>query len=74
MLWFYFSGVFLLGYLGSDSIHPEAQFNRGRSFYGTPYDSTQGVSNYVFYSFLDCHHSFLHAPSAEYRDQIFKKK
>jgi hypothetical protein len=75
-LWFYFSGVFLFGYLGLEqlSLHGEAQFNRGRGYYTTPYDSTQGVPNFVFIGFWIIIILFLMRLGWEYRDEIFKKK
>lgn len=76
VLWLYFSGVFLLGYLGSREIsfHGEAHFNRGRGYYGVPYDSTQGVPNYVFIGFWIIIILFFVRLGWEYRDEIFKKK
>ena len=75
-LWLYFSGVFLFGYLGLEplSLHGESQFNRGRGYYSTPYDSTQGVPNYVFVGFWIIIILFLIRLGWEYRDEIFKKK
>lgn len=76
VLWLYFSGVFLLGYLGSEpiSIHGEAQFNHSRGYYGTPYDSTQGVPSYFFIGFWIIIILFFIRLGWEYRDKIFKKK
>jgi hypothetical protein len=76
IVWTYFSGVFLLGYLGSEpmSIDGEAQLNHSRSYYATPYDSTQSVPNYVFMGFLIIIILFLIRLGWEYRDVIFKKK
>jgi hypothetical protein len=75
-LWLYFSGVFLLGYLRSGrlTIRGETDFNHSRSYYGTPYDSTQGVPNYVFIGFWVIIIIFLLRLGYEYRDEIFKKK
>jgi hypothetical protein len=76
VLWLYFSGVFLLGYIGAEpiSIHGEAHFNHGRGYYGTPYDSTQGLPNYVFIGFWIIIILFLIRLGWEFRNEIFKKK
>jgi hypothetical protein len=76
LLWLYFSGVFLLGYLASRSltIHGEAEFNHSRGYYGTPYDSTQGVPAYVFVGFWIIIILFFIRLGWEYRDELFKKK
>jgi hypothetical protein len=76
VLWLYFSGVFLLGYIGSApmSLHGDAQFNHGRGYYTTPYDSTKGVPNYVFIGFWIIILLFFLRLGWEYRDEIFKKK
>lgn len=76
VMWLYFTGVFLLSYLGSQpiSLHGEAQLNRGRGNYSTPYDSTQGVPNYVFVGFWIIIILFFIRLGWEYRDEIFKKK
>jgi hypothetical protein len=76
LLWIYFSGVFLFSYLGVNpiSVHGEADFNRGRAYYSTPYDSTQGVPNYVFIFVWIIIILFLIRLAWEYRDEIFKKK
>ena len=75
-LWLYFTGVFLVSYLGSEpiSLHGEAQLNRGRGYYSTPYDSTQGVPNYVFVGFWIIIILFFIRLGWEYRDEIFRKK
>lgn len=74
-LWLYISGTFLLGYLGSVpiSLHGESQLNHGRGYYSTPYDSTQGVPNYVFAGFWIIIILFFIRLGWEYRDEIFKK-
>lgn len=76
VMWLYFTGVFLLSYIGSRaiSIHGESQFNHGRVYYSTPYDSTQGVPNYVFVGSWIIIILFLVRLGWEYRDEIFKKK
>ena len=75
-LWLYFSGVFLLVFLRSEpiSMHGGAQLNHSRSYYTTPYDSTQGVPNYVFMGFWLIIILFFIRLGWEYRDEIFKKK
>lgn len=72
----YFSGVFLLCYLGTEarSLEGAARFNHGRGYYSTPYDSTQGIPNSVgvivwIFIFL-----FLMRLAWEFRDEIFKKR
>jgi hypothetical protein len=76
LLWLYFTGVFLFGYLesGTISIYGEAQFNHSRSYYGKSYDSTQGVPSYVFIGFWIIIILFLLRLGWEFRDEIFKKK
>jgi hypothetical protein len=76
LLWIYLTGVFLLSYLGPAplSIHGDAHLNRGRGYYGTPYDSTQGVPSGVFIGFWIIIILFLIRLGWEYRDEIFKKK
>ena len=76
LLWIYFTAVFLLSYIGIDSaITPEAQarFRGGSSKYTVPYDSTQGVPNYVFMGFWVIIILFFIRLAWEYRDVIFKK-
>ncbi|HET7179906.1 MAG TPA: hypothetical protein VFI14_09280 [Chryseosolibacter sp.] len=75
VLWLYFTGVFLLGSLEPESIslHGEGQFNHGPGYYGTPYDSTQGVPGYVFVGCSVLIILFLFRLAWEYRDEIFKK-
>jgi len=75
VLWLYFSGVFLLAYLASKqiSLHGEARY-RGGGHYGAPYDSTQGVPNYVFIGFWIIIILFFIRLAWEYRDEIFRRK
>lgn len=74
--WLYFSAVFLLGYLsiGTTVPHGETQFNHSRGYYGTPYDSTQGVPGYVFAGVWFIIILFFIRLGWEYRDKIFKKR
>jgi hypothetical protein len=72
----YFSGVFLLGFLGPGpiSIHGESQLNHSRGYYTVPYDSTQGVPGFVFIGFWIIIILFFIRLGWEYRDEIFKKR
>jgi hypothetical protein len=76
VLWLYFSGVFLLRYLGLGkiSLHAGSQPNHSRGYYTAPYDSTQGVPSYVFIGFWIIIILFFTRLGWEYRDKIFKKK
>jgi hypothetical protein len=77
ILWFYLTGVFLLCYLGTGAAivaGATARFRGGTSKYGAPYDSTQGVPNYVFIGFWIIIILFFIRLAWEYRDVIFKKK
>jgi len=56
------------------SVDLRAQFNHGRSYYGTPYDSTQGLPNYFFIGIWILIILFFIRLAWEYRDEIFKKK
>jgi len=53
--------------------HGETRY-RGGGGYAVPYDSTQGVPNYVFIGFWIIIILFLIRLGWEYRDEIFKKK
>jgi hypothetical protein len=76
VLWLYISAVFLLGYFGPGPIPVDgsAYYNHSRGYYTMPYDSTQGVPNYVFILFWILIILFFIRLGWEYRDVIFKKK
>lgn len=55
-------------------IHSLLQIRGGSSKYSTPYDSTQGVPNYVFMIFWLIIILFALRLAWEFRDKIFKPK